>query len=170
MINPLVAFASGIFDRDTEIAVLNRLLDCSMKKPVPFHTEPSLFVITATDNELPETVERSVIQYLLTSEAGISYTYEKALEPTPSIEDRHFCAWVRALYLLSRFRLWNEFSEEPFNAVWAQRNDGGMWDVGGKVSRKQFTSFPLSDSWRRKENRTIDSTVEVLGLLSKASA
>ena len=160
------AFASGVYDRAKEIAALNRLLDCRMKNPVPFHSEPSVQVIAATDNDLPESIERSVINYLVTSETGIYYTYDKSIEKPLSTNDRRFCAWIRALYLLSRFRLWNEFSEEPLNAVWAQRDDSGLWDVGGKVARKPFTSFPLSDSWRRRENRTIDSTVEVLGLLS----
>ena len=162
------AFASGVFDRDAEIAALNRLLDCRMKNPVPFHFEPSLQVITATRMHLPEMVERGVINYLLTSETGIYYVFDCPLEQHRNIEDRKFCAWLRALILLSRFRRWNEFSEASLNAVWAQRNGSGVWDVGGKVARKPFTSFPLSDSWRRKENRIIDSTVEVLGLLSTA--
>jgi len=162
------AFSSGVYDREAEVVALNRLLVCRMKRPVPCQSEPSVKVIVATRNRLPEHLERRVIEFLLTAPRGIYYTCETPLCDYPAITDRRVNGWLRANALMSGFPVWREFLESPYNHLWAQRNEDGLWDVGGAVPRKPFSSFPLSDSWRRRANRVIDSTVQILSLLSTA--
>jgi len=55
---------------------------------------------------------------------------------------------------------------DAVNWIWAQRTPEGFWGLGSRIGRKPWTSFPLSESWRRRQNRVIDCTVEVLSLLS----
>jgi hypothetical protein len=161
------AFRSGEYDRQREIDALNSLLKCRMKNPVPFHKKYPLLILSATGNQLSGGLERKMLDFIMNSPSGIYYVYGKDLSVLPPILSRDFWHWCRAHQMLSRFFLWQEFSAKAVNWIWAQRTAEGFWDLGGKISRRPFTSFPLSESWRRPENRMIDSTVEMLGLLSK---
>ena len=161
------AFQSGSYDRMREIAALNELLDCRMKNPVPFHKRYPLLILSATRHQLSDDLERKMLDYVMHTPSGIYYVYEKNISINPPILSRDFGGWLRAHQLLSRFRLWTTLATEAVNWIWAQRTDEGFWDVGSSIARKPWTSFPLSESWRRPKNRIIDSTVEILGLLSK---
>jgi hypothetical protein len=161
------AFQSGVYDRQQEIAALNALMDCRMKNPVPFHRRYPLLILSATDRRLPDDLERKMLGHVMHAPGGIYYVYEKEISVLPPIASRDFWGWFRAHQLLSRFSAWKAQSAEAVNWIWAQRTDEGFWDLG-KISRKPWTSFPLSESWRRPQNRVIDSTVEMLALLSKA--
>ena len=44
------------------------------------------------------------------------------------------------------------------------RKPDGSWDLGKEANDKIW--FPLSDDWRRKENRTADCTVRIERLLA----
>jgi hypothetical protein len=162
------AFQSGVYDRQREIAALNVLLDCRMKNPVPFHVRYPLLILSATHHQLSDDLERKMLDYVMHAPSGIYYVYAKNISILPPILSRDFWGWFRAHQLLSRFRVWKALSTEAVNWIWAQRTDEEFWDVGGHIARKPSTSFPLSESWRRPESRIIDSTVEMLGLLSKA--
>ena len=161
------AFQSGTYDRQAEIVALNRLLDCRMKNPTPFHTRYPLLILSATTNRLPRDLERKVLEYVLHHPSGIYYVYDKDISVPPSIQSRRFWSWCRAHQLLSRFSVWQELSTEAANWIWAQRTPERVWDSGSGVSCRPYSSFPLSESWRRPANRIIDCTVETLALLAK---
>jgi len=161
------AFHSGSYDRQSEIKALNELLNCRMKNPVPFHVKYPLLILSATDNRLPGDLERQVLDYVLHSPAGIYYMYDKTLSQPLPILAKRFWGWTQAHRLLSRFGLWRELAGEVLNWIWDQRSAQGFWDLGSKIARKPYSSFPLSESWRRPENRLIDGTLEMLALLSR---
>jgi hypothetical protein len=161
------AFASGEYDRGVEIQMLNELLDCRMKNPVPFHVKPSLLVLSATDNRLPESVELSMLSFIMKHPRGMYYVYDRQIGDFPEISSRGFWGWLRAHDLLSRFRSWKRISADAMNWVWDQRTREGFWDFGPGIARKPFTCFPLSESWRTPGSRLIDSSTVVLALLSK---
>ncbi len=98
---------------------------------------------------------------------GHLYVYEKSIQEFPSIQDRHFWGWTQRHALLSRFGLWKELAVDALKSIWERRNEQGFWELGGKVARRPFTPFPLSESWRRLENRMIDCAVEMLALLAR---
>jgi len=164
------AFHSGSYDRQAEIAALNALMQCRMKDPVPFHVKYPLLILSATSHTLQGDLERRVLDYVLHHPKGIYYMYDRMISGLPEIQDRGFFGWLKTHQLLARFGSWKDLAQEALNHIWAQRNTPGnapgTWDVGSKTARKPFTSFPLSESWRRRENRIIDSTVEVLSLLA----
>jgi hypothetical protein len=161
------SFRSGSYDRQREIEALNALLKCRMKNPVPFHTMYPLLILSATGNQLPGDLERRLLDFVIQSPIGIYYVYDKAIRMQPAILSKRFWGWFQAHKLLSRFRLWSELAEGALNWIWAQRTDQGFWDLGSKVYRRPYSSFPLSESWRRPENRLMDGTVEILALLAK---
>lgn len=161
------AFQGGNYDRGREIAALNRLLGCRMKDPVPLHKKYPLLILSSTSQRLPATLERSLLEYLLHFPAGIYYVYDRQINTPVALADPGFWNWMRAHALLSRFPMWRDVAQEALNTIWAQRNDQGLWDPGTKVARKPYTRFPLSESWQRPGNRTIDASVEVLTLLAR---
>jgi hypothetical protein len=161
------SFRSGSYDRQREIKALNELLNCRMKNPVPFHVMYPLLILSATDNRLPGDLERQLLDYVLRSPRGIYYMYDKTLSLPLPILSKHFWSWTQAHRLLSRFRLWRELAEEVLSWIWDQRNAAGFWDLGSQISRKPYSSFPLSESWKRAENRLIDCSVEMLTLLAR---
>ena len=161
------SFRSGSYDRQREIVALNALMKCRMKNPVPFHTMYPLLILSATDNLLPGDLERSLLDFVMHAPMGIYYVFDQAIDTQPAIQSKRFWGWTRAHMLLSRFRLWKELAGEALNWIWAQRTDQGFWDLAARISRKPFTCFPLSESWKRPENRVIDVTVEMLTLLAR---
>ena len=125
-----------------------------------------LLILSATDHQLPSDLERRLLDFVMHTPTGIYYVYDKAIHMQPAILSKGFWGWIQAHKLLSRFRLWSELAVDALNWIWAQRNEQGFWDLGSKVYRKPYSSFPLSETWRRPENRLIDGTVEMLALLS----
>jgi hypothetical protein len=160
-------FESGTYDRQREIAALNALMQCRMKNPVPFHKRYPLLILSATHNRLSDDLERGMLGFVMHYPAGIYYVYGKDISVLPPLLSRDFWRWFCAHRLLSRFRLWRELSVDAVNWIWEQRTPEGLWDFGSKISRKPYTSLPLSESWRRPKNRIIDCTTSALGLLSK---
>ena len=59
-----------------------------------------------------------------------------------------------------------EFARESIEWLWAQRNDQGLWDLGPRSPASVY--LPLSDSWRRRQDRVYDWATRVLILLGRA--
>ena len=162
-----VSFQSGEYDRRAEIRALNDLLGCRMKDPIPFHKKYPLIILSSRRNGLPDELEKRMLEYLLQAPQGIYYVCAGPLNSFPEISSHYFWGWMQGHKLLSRFATWLDRCAEAANWIWFQRDEAGLWDLGSKVRRKPYTSLPLSESWKRPENRRIDSSVEVLSLLSR---
>ncbi len=161
------AFQSGAYDRQREIAVLNDLLQCRMKNPVPFHVLPPLLILSAGGRRLPQELERRVLDFVLHYPRGIYYVYDQAISNPPPLAAKHFWNWFRAHQLLSRFPLWKERCAEAANWIWRQRGSDGLWDLGAGAYRRPYSCFPLSEDWCHPLNRRVDSSLEMLGLLAR---
>jgi len=162
------SFKAGPYDRGAEIGSLNRLLACRMKDPVPFHRKYPLLILSSSGESLPAGLERAALSHVMTSREGVYYVCDGPLAPPRAIADRRSWSWVRAHRLLSRFPLWRRMASAAMNALWAQRGRAGFWASGKGVPKKPYTAFPLSESWRRAENRVIDCSVELLDLFARA--
>ncbi len=126
------SFQSGTYDRQREIAVLNKLLGSRMKNPVPFHKRYPLLILSATNNQLSDDLEHKMLDHVMHAPSGIYYVYEKDISLQPPILSRDFWGWFRSHQLLSRFRLWKELSTEAVNWIWAQRTERGFGIWGTK--------------------------------------
>jgi hypothetical protein len=161
------SFQGGEYDREKEILVLNQLLNCRMKDPVPFHRKYPLLILSSTRNRLPAGLEQKLLRYVIRAPHGIYYVCNGPLCVFPPISSRNFWNWLQAHKLLSRFGAWKDSSLKAVNWVWAQRTKAGLWDLGPQFSTNPTTGLPLSETWKRPENRLIDSSVEVLDLLRR---
>ena len=58
---------------------------------------------------------------------------------------------------------WMRYKDRYNDWILKQRNEEGFWELPRKPNRYDF---PLSDSWRSRKNRIIDSTIMVLRFLN----
>ena len=82
-----------------------------------------------------------------------------------NFESREASCYLAAIEVLAEYKCAKE--KLAFVKDWLYKNmdENGQWDFGSKANDKVY--FPLSDSWRDKENRKKDSTERVMKLLSK---
>ena len=161
------AFASGTYDREVEIQTSNRIMNCERKELAAFHNMYSLILLSATRERLRPSLERLILEYVMSKPDGIYYLYDRKLSEMPDVRAKKFWIWLYTQLLLSRFPLWHEYAGSFVAEIWAQRDGQGFWDFDKGIGRKPYTPFPLSESWRGRGNRTIDCSVVVLKLLSR---
>lgn len=159
------AFASGQYDRKTEIETRNMLDDIKRKTPGAFHNKYHLILLSSTPKILPADLELEILNYVTDSPDGIYYAYDKRINTFPLVNERRFVSWLLSLKLLSRFSAWRITGPPALNWIWNQRSADGLWNFSGYRPSKPVSYLPLSESWRRRENRKIDCTVLALDLL-----
>jgi hypothetical protein len=93
------------------------------------------------------------------------YVTSQKLSSFPHLDSPRFSSWLDGLTVLSRFPHADQIISPGLEWIWQQRNSDGLWDFHPPAGGVPF--FPLSESWRRVENRMIDCSVKVLLLLIK---
>ena len=110
--------------------------------------------------------ESKFLAHILNHETGIYYIYEKKLADLPmDFTDRKTSYYLAAMELLAEYSHSRE--QLQFLVQWLnqRKSADGSWDMGPNVNDKIY--FPLSDSWRKKENRKGDCTFRISNLLQK---
>ena len=109
-------------------------------------------------------VESAMLDYILPHKRGIVYIYNSPVNVLPEAFQSKKANWY-----LSAMELMAAYNSAPkklgFVVKWLldNRDADGMWDMGAAV--KDGIHFPLSDSWRKPEDRKRDCTVRVEELL-----
>jgi len=109
-------------------------------------------------------VESAMLDYILPHKRGIVYIYNSPVNVLPEAFQSKKANWY-----LSAMELMAAYNSAPkklgFVVKWLldNRDADGMWDMGAAV--KDGIHFPLSDSWRKPEDRKRDCTVRVEKLL-----
>ena len=73
--------------------------------------------------------------------------------------------YLAALELLAEYRNSKDMLDFAVKWLYANQSEEGFWDMGSGV--KDGIYFPLSDNWKKKENRIADCTWRILRLLGK---
>ena len=161
------AFASGKYNRKTEIETRNDLDNINRKNPGAFHTKYHLILLSSTDKILPPYLERLILDYVMDAPHGIYYTHEKRINTHPTIDARRFVGWLLTHRLLSRFPTWRRVSAPALNWIWEQRSIDGLWNFTGYRPGTPVSYLPISESWRKPKNRVIDCTLLALDVLMR---
>ncbi|MCL2084230.1 MAG: hypothetical protein FWH06_03105 [Oscillospiraceae bacterium] len=125
----------------------------------------SFYQVSLIADKLNNETENSVFDYILNHDSGIYYVYDRHLNTLPLIfKSKQASRYIGAVELLSAYR--NSVLKLEFVADWLinNRNENGKWDMGSNVNDKVY--FPLSNSWRRAENRETDCTYRIQKLIS----
>ena len=159
------AFASGKYNEEDDVKAFT---EWKGRKPKSgFETGfGMLYHAVLLKDILPEETEKAFIDYYLERPEGMGYIYNNKLSVLPeNFESREASCYLAAIEVLAEYKCANE--KLAFVKDWLYKNmdENGQWDFGSKANDKVY--FPLSDSWRDKENRKKDSTERVMKLLSK---
>lgn len=156
------ACASGVFDPETYRKAYRAVL-----KPAygrigdPFNFYPASLLAGALD----ERTEHIWCEAILKNHSGLYYIYDRPLERPPEVfESRRTLMYLDALELLAAYHAGRQ--KLAFAAGWLMehRREDGTWDLGRQV--RDGLHFPLSDDWRKPENRIDDCTGCIRRLLT----
>jgi len=168
------AFSKGYYDKETETRVQHDYFGFKTKRTIPAFGYYNLILLAPTNNTdyLIESTDQALVDYCMNSAGQIYYVYNCNLSDFVPIDrkgkdSRDFCHWIRALSLVSQFRGWMKYKDKYDEWILGQRNEEGLWEL---TRRPNLHNFPLSDSWRTRKNRIIDSTIMVLRFLNRNRA
>jgi hypothetical protein len=111
-------------------------------------------------------IEIAMLDYVLQHKRGIVYIYNSPVNVLPEVFASKKSSWY-----LSAMELLAAYDSAPeklgFVVKWLLDNrvSDGMWDMGAAV--KDGIHFPVSDSWRKPENRRRDCTARITKLLER---
>ncbi len=118
---------------------------------------------------LSREIESSMFDYVLVHPRGIVYIYNNRLDTPPEqFASRKANVYLAAMELLSDYSISPKKLGFVVDWLKSQRDENGLWDMGSDV--KDGIHFPLSDSWRKIEDRKRDCTSRVIRLLDKLEA
>lgn len=169
-----IAFAKGYYDREAESRAQHEHFGFITRSTIPAFGYYNLLLLAPTDRAgfISDAVDEDLVDHCMNHIDQVYYVYNCGLSDFVPIgtrrrDSRDFCHWVRALALVSQFRGWKKYRERYTEWILSQRNSEGLWELPKKPDRYDF---PLSDSWRARENRVIDSTIMVLRFLDNSKA
>ncbi len=114
-------------------------------------------------------IESAMLDYVLSHSRGIVYLYNSALNILPEqFASRKASSYIAAMEVLSAYPLAPQ--KLGFVAEWlkSRQDENGQWDMGSDV--RDGIYFPLSESWRKADDRKRDCTARISKLLRKLEA
>jgi len=160
------AFERGAYDKEAYIAAFVAQFSPGRGKRIPeFH---NFYALNLLPGVLTARTESLLLDSILSWPGGIYYIYEKTLADLPEVfASKATSHYLNALEILARYG--SAVEKLGFTVDWinAHRDENGQWDLGAKASDGVY--FPLSDSWRRVEDRKADCTEQINRLLRRIS-
>ena len=115
---------------------------------------------------LSEKTEECLLEYVINKSNGIYYIYSKPIYQVPAVFDSiETSRYVSAIEILCGFSKAKDFLKFVIPWLEQNRDTNGQWDLGTKV--KDGIYFPLSDSWRKEEDRKADCTYRIESIINK---
>ena len=173
------AFPSNKYNREQEIQAHLELLEISSlsryaqekikeDKALAIFTKYHIMLLGSRADRFPRQLEKAYLTKIWNLDGGIGYLEVPLRVPPAQLFSEKSCHpdnWLTSIELLTAFPSWRKLAGEAVGWLWQQRNERGFWDLGSRQSLS--TSFPLSESWRKKSAREFDWTTRVLTLLRK---
>lgn len=155
------SFASGSYDHDAYVEAYRDVIRPSGGRLIGFL---SFYPVSLLAGLLDEKTEDAFVDYVLSSESGIYYIYDRKLTTLPErFEDRSTSYYLAAIELLARYP--HAKRKLSFVVDWLSDNRGESgWDMGKSANDKLY--FPLSDDWRKSETRIADCTERIGKLIT----
>ena len=159
------AFASGTYCREDDIEAFTQ--QQGRRPRSGFETGFGMFYHAALlPGVLTPTTERMFLDYYLSKPDGMYYIYDRPLNQVPEVfASKDASCYLAAMEVLAGYETAKE--KLSFVVEWLNDNkdENGQWDFGPKANDGVY--FPLSDSWRKAEDRKRDCTERVNMFLSR---
>ena len=161
------SFVNGAYDNNKYVSIYEKIFGLKPKggRFIDFVT---FYQISLLTNSLDKSIEPLFFKYVLNNDVGIYYIYEKKLISTPIIfKAKETSLYLSAIELLAEYNNSNCKKQLDYVIKWLKNNmdKGNLWDMGKEV--KDGIYFPLSDSWRKEEDRIKDCTYRIKKLVEK---
>lgn len=157
------AFSSGRYDRNDDIEAFRQQF--GRKPKSGFETGFGMFYhVALLQGVLTLETESRLLDYYISRPEGIYYIYDRSLRVLPEVfASKKTSHYLAAIETLSGYPQAQE--KLGFVAEWLESNKNGCgkWDLG--PGAKDGVYFPLSDSWRKAEDRISDCTERISRLL-----
>lgn len=164
------AFSQGSYDKEAEAKAQHEHFGFVTKRTIPAFGYYNLILLAPTEKEyfLSDAADQALVDTCMDLAGGIYYVYDRKLSDMDPIDVKRrasigFGPWLRAVSLVSPYKGWAKYKEKYIDWILSQRNEEGFWEL---PQRPDLFNFPLSDSWRTRKNRVIDSTIMVLRFLN----
>jgi len=157
------AFSSGSYDHDRYIAAYAEAFGMNPQggRLVDF---TSFYQLSLLQGALTPAAESALMDYVLSKPDGMYYIYDHPLGQPPPFMSLAASRYMGAIEILSGYRCAPDRLD--FAADWLEKNRSEAgWDMGRTARDGMY--FPLSDDWRKAENRIADCTERVSRLLGK---
>jgi hypothetical protein len=160
-------FRSGAYRAEDEVRAHAELTGATVQDSyLVLNGRYQLELLGSMPGLLPEELERALLRWLWNRPDGIGYLEVSLSAPPPHGKPGLIDRWLASLELLARgFPAWVDLARLPLDWLRAQRSEGGLWDLGPRSAASAY--LPLSDSWRRRQDRVLDWTTRVLVLLTQ---
>ena len=161
------AFSKGVFMQALYNEAYRDVLRPKGKKIDYFKSFVNFYPLALLPNMLPLETERLMLDYVLNYPNGIYYIgcSRSILDIPPVFASLETSRYLAMLEMLSRYSAARE--KLAFAVEWLNSNkdENGQWDLGSKANDGLY--LPLSDSWRKTEDRKADCTDRISKLLNK---
>jgi len=159
------AFASDVYSHTTYLSAYKNEFD-SIPKGGRETDFVDFYHLNLIQGLLSEKIEEHLLDHVINKPDGIYYIYSSPINKLPVIfESIETSRYMVAIEILSGFSRAKDFLK--FVIPWLEQNKdvNGQWDLGTKV--KDGIYFPLSDSWRKEEDRKADCTNKIESIINK---
>jgi hypothetical protein len=159
-------FAAGYYDQNTYERAYRDAPRPKGKDVWYFNSFVNFYPLMLLHNMLTPETESRMLEYIISYPTGIYYITGNPLYVLPEdFTSRGATYYLAAIEILADYKLAG--SKLGFVVDWLKRqqDENGQWDMGAKV--KDGVYFPLSDSWRKIEDRKRDCTERITNLLRK---
>ena len=159
------AFSSGLYEHEKYISAFEKYFS---QKPrggrlIDFS---QFYIVSLLQGLLDGRTEAAFVNYIITHDPGIYYVYDKRIADLPKeFASRQANAYLAALEYLEGYSCAGEKLKFATEWIKSHQDENGQWDMGTSV--KDCIHFPLSDSWRKLEDRKKDCTIRIERLLER---
>lgn len=159
------AFKSGEYNRDYDIKAFTE--QQNRKPKSGFETGFGMFYhAVLLKGVLSNKTEASFLDYYLSKPDGMYYIYAKPLnKPPAAFASREASCYLSALEVLAEYDLAKDKLKFAVDWLNSNKDENDRWDFGVKANDGVY--FPLSDSWRKEEDRKSDCTKRAAAFLKK---
>ena len=159
-------FADGNYDANREAAAHADLTGATMKGTYLALDNRYALELLASCDALAPGLGASLADWVADSGRGIRYLSEPLRMPPLGRAAGRVDRWLTSVHIAVALGPSRERLQQLVHPILESRGDDGLWDFGPRPERSAY--LPLSQSWRRIENRKADWTTRVLLVLKEA--
>jgi len=162
------AFYNNKYDHNLYIKKYSEIFNSKPKGPrlIDFLT---FYQIILFANTLDKNIEPLFFEYVINYPSGIYYfSYNKPVTTLPVVfQSKKTSDYLRMIELLTSYKNKKCREKLAFVKKWLESNktNNNEWDLG--KSSKDNILFPLSDSWKKDEDRIKDCTFTINKIMKK---